>query len=161
MPLLALLGNKFVILGVAFALLAGWGGWQKYQRVAVEQEFAEFRNEVAAAGIAAEKAKIEREALDRKNKEDADASNAKAIADATATISRLRSQINSSRGFVPPAPATSTRPDLACFDRAELERANRELVEGVRAGADEGTTATLNLNTAKRWALRLSSGIGL
>lgn len=68
------------------------------------------------------------------------------------TILRLRHDADSRGSFVPPSTATSNRPDLACFDRASLERALGAFIGDIRGLSDEGTKATIDLNLAKKWA---------
>lgn len=63
---------------------------------------------------------------------------------------RLRDSDTRSRRL-PEAPKDSVRPDLSCFDRTALESAYGELVKELRGLADEGTEATIGLDTAKRW----------
>lgn len=101
---------------------------------------------------AAKKAALQ-QASDKLKKDTADAENAKRIADLNGTIGRLRKQRDSAgAGRLPPAPAGSTRVDLACFDRAEYQRAYGEFVARLRGLADEGTAATVDLDSAKKWA---------
>lgn len=134
-----------VFLGMGIALKV-----QTSRLDACKDEYSQFVAEVKAKGEAAQKAAQEQELKDKKAKEKADHENAvnrKRIADLT---KRLRERPAGSG--VPAAPAGSRRPDLACFDRAEFERAYGTLVARLRELADEGTAATIDLDTAKEWA---------
>lgn len=64
---------------------------------------------------------------------------------------RLRDE-RARRSRVPPAPTGSKRPDLAAFDRAELERAMAYLDERGSDIARKGAEATVDLDTAKEWS---------
>ena len=145
-------GAALVVLAIAGAG-AYWNGarWEtKYGKL--QTSFDTFKGGVAALGEKA-KADAAKQALhDSKNKERADDENKRARAAVLNDIARLRKQLDDARGgHVPPAPAGTGRPDLACFDRAALESAIRELVAEVRRLVDEGTAATVDLNTAKIW----------
>ena len=112
-----------------------------------------FSGQVKQIGEGAQKATDERIKADKAKKEKVDADNAKIHATDVATIVRLRnSRKSAGGGFLPPAPSGSSRPDLACFDRTTYQSAYGDLVTGLRGLADEGTTATIDLNTAKVWA---------
>src|SRR6185295_17263030 len=86
---------------------------------------------------------------DKDRKRKADEENKHTRADLAAVTRKLRERPGG--GQLPPAPADTKRPQLACFDRAELERAYGELVKELRGGADEGSACTVDLNTAKAW----------
>jgi hypothetical protein len=116
-------------------------------------DHAKFVGGVEALGMEAAKDAANKDLWSKLNKEKADAENAKTHADDRATIKRLR-DANPSGSFVPQAPAGSSRPDLACFDRAEYQRTDGIFTEGARGLSDEGTAATVDLNTAKAWAQR-------
>jgi hypothetical protein len=55
------------------------------------------------------------------------------------------------RSVVPPAPEGTKRPDLACFDRAELDAALGAYRRGVAELVGEGAACAVDLNTARRW----------
>lgn len=154
MPPLALLANRFVIAGVAFALLGAWGAWNRHQFNAVTDAFQEYRVGVEVAGRAAKAAAEARTAYDVSVKGKTDADYQKNVAGLNARIAGLRNA-STSTGVVPAAPASTVRPDLACFDRAELIGAVGNFVVGIRAVTDEGAAATLALDSAKSWGLML------
>ena len=114
-------------------------------------EHAAFQASVKAQGevaIAKTKAEIERQA---KLLKESEVNSAKAKSDLSVANKRLRDErARSSR--VPAAPAGSAKPDLACFGRADLERALQQLDEGVSGLADEGDQNTLRLKMSREWA---------
>lgn len=119
----------------------------------LETQFETFKAKTAALGEAAIAAAKAQAAADKLKQEKTDVDREKVILKLTADIKRMRADADSARGsFVPAAPATTSRPDLACFDRAALESALRGFVEDARGLADEGTAATIDLDSAKRWA---------
>src|SRR3990167_7074261 len=135
-----------VMLGMVVALKV-----QTHRLETCKAEFAMFKAQVEALGLAAEKAAKEKEAKDKLTKEKADAENARTTPTLTAAVKRLR-DARSSSSFVPSAPSASTRPDFACFDRKALESAIGGFIEEARTIADRGSEATINLDTAKKWA---------
>lgn len=137
--------------------IAGLGIAVKVQSARLDTckaEYAKFQAEIRATGEAAIRAAKQREAEDQKRKEQADAALAKTrkdMAGVYAAYQRLRDQ-RAASGFLPPATAGSSRPDRACFNRAELERTLGVLdAEGAGIAA-EGDDARVGLDAAKRWA---------
>ena len=76
------------------------------------------------------------------------------------TIKRLRDE-RASSSSLPAAPANANRPDLACFDREQLAIAMGNFEAGMEEIAIRGTEATIDLNAAKGWALKLSTELSL
>jgi len=152
----------FGAVAISAFMLGGWVAWEfQGMRLATCKAAAEaFKTRVEAEGKVA-KLESERQVLaDRKAKEKADETNKRLHASNRAIIERLRRSNDSARrSVVPPTPVASSRPDLACFDRSELERTYGEVAgrfrAGVRSLVDEGTKATIDLNTAKQWAAEL------
>jgi len=139
-----------VVLGLA---IGGGGAWhiQGLRLDTVKAEYKGFVTKVDAAGQAA-KVQAERiTAADKLNKEKADNEHKIAIDQLTADIERLRNA-RASRGYVPPAPAGSGRPDLACFDRGSIEQALRQFDAEVNGLIAEGDENTLALKIARTWA---------
>lgn len=133
-----------VMLGVAFSV-------QTSRLKATKAEFSAFVATTKLAGEQAKKEAQKQTAADKRNKERSDAENKRttdALRDATKRLRDARAV----GSYVPPAPAGAVRPDLACFDRAELERAIRGFDAGIQGLVDEGSQATLDLNTARQWA---------
>jgi DNA repair exonuclease SbcCD ATPase subunit len=98
-----------------------------------------------------EKRNNERIAQDKKAKETADESANRQMAQLQRTIVRLRNDRERAPS-VPAAPAGSTKPELACFDRAEFARTVGNLEAGMERIAGEGAEATVGLNAARDWA---------
>lgn len=152
-----------MILGILLAIsVAGNGLLAKLyvgseKRVAaVTQAFASFKAQVKVEGDEAQKKADAQKMFDKLKKDTADAENVATVARLTTDIAKLRNDRDSARGgFVPPAPSGSKRPDLSCYDRAALESSLGGFIAEVRGLADEGTAATVNLDTARRWAQTL------
>ena len=154
-------GRVWEILAVLIAL-AAFGGWMYYkggvgpraELATVKAQFEAFVGQTKALGDAAQKAADARQKADKLAKEKADHENARIAADNASVIAKLRHDLSTrtSGNYVPPAPASSPNPALACFDRPALESAIRTLIGDVRGLVDEGTTATIDLNTTKAWA---------
>jgi len=138
---------------VAAFMAGGAAAWavQGYRLDAVSAGYRAFVSTTAVLGEAAKKAAVRQAALDQSKKEQADHENKIAVAALRADIVRLRNT-RASGSFVPATAATPGRPELACFDRSGLESAIRVLDRGVQGLVDEGSEATVNLDTAKRWA---------
>lgn len=137
----------------AGAISGGGLAWtvQGWRLDAVKAEFKGFVATTRAQGEAAQKLSDATKAADKKRKDQADAENKRTIDTLRADVKRLRNA-RAGSSFVPaPAPGAS-RPELACFDRAELERAIRDLDRGVQGLVDEGSEAAVNLDTARTWA---------
>ena len=89
-----------------------------------------------------------------KEKEDADKDAASKLARLQRDLKRMRDERNRA-GSVPAAPAASAKPDLACFSRADLERAVGVLEAGMEAIAGEGAACAIELEAARKWAQAL------
>lgn len=118
---------------------------------AVKTEYAEFKAGVKVLGEAAQAAADKKAAEDKAKKEKADAYTKKVVADLNATVERLRDE-RAGSSLLPPAPAGSRSPEIAAFDRAELDGALSSFVERTANLIAEGSKATLDLDTAKAWA---------
>lgn len=138
---------------VAGALTGGGAAWtvQGWRLDAVKAEFKGFVDTTRAQGEAAQKLSDATKAADKKRKEHADVENKRTLDGLRADVKRLR-DARAGGGFVPAAAPGTHRPDLACFDRTELERAIRDLDHAVQGLVDEGSEAAVNLDTARIWA---------
>ena len=116
-----------------------------------KMDFAQFVGQLKAEADARIKGNDVKEKRDLAAKEKADAQNKEQLNNLRRVIGRL-SRDRASSPSVPPAPAASSRPDLACFDRTELSRAVGELEGGVERLVAEGAENTIALNNARRWA---------
>lgn len=148
----------WVYVGVGL-LVVGLGAAVKVQTARLDtckSEHAAFVAQVKAAGDAQNAAAKLKDAENQTRMERANSENATAKSRLAIALNSLR-QSNPGRSELPPAPAGSSRPDLACFDRAEYLRADgiatQKLFAGARGLADEGAAATVDLDTAKRWAV--------
>ncbi len=139
-------------LGLALVLALVWGGWEHGRYVKERDAFAEFRGGVEALGRAAAERAAMQEKMDKLLKEKTDATYGKTVSDLRVTVKRLRDEADARGSGVPASPASSSRPDLACFDRTELSTAFGTLVGGLRKLADEGDTSAIALDAAKAWA---------
>ena len=138
----------------ALGLASGAGGaWtvQGWRLDAVKAEFDGFVTTTKAQGEIAENLAKAKEAEDKRNKEKSDADYQNAISGLRADVKRLRDD-RARGGYVPAAPAGSRNPEIACFDRADLEQALRRLDEGISGLIDEGDADAVGLNVARRWA---------
>ncbi len=161
MPWLSLLARFWWV--IPMLLLSASVAWYRHEANAMRTErdeikavYASFQMQVKTLGDAQnEKAKAQ-EASDKQRKGKADAENAKTHAALTTALNGLRASNDTSRRELPAAPAGSRSPQLLCLDRAEYQRTDGAaisgLLEGARRLADEGTAATIDLNTAKDWA---------
>ena len=136
------------------ALVVGLGVAVKVQTSrleAVKTEYTKFKVEVEVLGEAAQKAADAQKASDKLRKEKADAYNKKVVADLNITVKRLRDE-RAGSSLLPPAPAGSRSPEIAAFNRAELDGALSSFVERTANLIAEGNKATVELDTAKAWA---------
>lgn len=114
-------------------------------------EYAAFVAETKRLGEAAKSAADAEKKRLSDNLAKTEKSYAKARSD-LATANRQLRDASTSRSYVPAVPADTKRPDLACFDRAELAESIKRLVAGMADIASAGDEATLNLNSGKEWA---------
>ena len=133
------------------ALAVTAAGWATKGWIDEKASFDSFKGGIEALGKQAQDRTRDRIALNKAQKEKADAQNKLLRRSNADLVKRLRDNAPSG-SFVPAAPAGSSRPDLVCFDRAEYSRADGEFTEEARGLADEGTAATIDLNTARTWA---------
>jgi len=144
-------------LGVAFGSSGAW--WVQGQRMAATQaRFDSFVGTVKAEGKAAKTLAEAKAAEDKRTKESSDHEYQITLAGLRADNKRLRDARASGR-IVPAAPAGSRSPDLACFDRAELEQALQRFDSGIAGLFDEGDTDAIGLNVARSWAARIRAGM--
>jgi hypothetical protein len=148
---LSLFGYVILGLGIALALSLVALKVQTARLQSVTADFEVFQNRVAALGKAAEERTKEKESRDKKLKESVDREN-KRLRDSNTTLARQLRESRSGRSFVPPAPTGSASPNVATFDRAELESAIQRLDERVSGIIEKGDQAVIDLDSAKRWA---------
>ncbi len=150
-----IVGNPWA-LAALFALGLGSGGsaawWVQGLRLdAVQAEYDGFVATTKTQGEAATKLAEATAAEDKRKKESSDHEYQTTIASLRADVKRMRDARAGSR-FVPAAPAGSRRVDLACFDRAELERTIRDFDSAIQGLVDQGSADAVGLNVARSWA---------
>jgi len=159
-----IVGNPWALaalfaLGLAFGGSGAW--WVQGLRLdAVQAEYDGFVATTKAQGEAAKKLADATAAEDKRKKESSDHEYQTTIASLRADVKRMRDARAGSR-FVPAAPAGSRRVDLACFDRAELERTLQQFDEAVTGLIAEGDADAVGLNVARSWASGIRGGMSL
>jgi hypothetical protein len=160
--MMAIVKERGFVLGAAIAAmpLSGWlvialaitlmfGVMQTARLKSAKSTYASFVAQTAAAGKAAQKQADAQRIADQRNKERVDDEYTRRIAAHRAELQRVRNYY-ASRSIVPAAPAASSRPDLACFDRALFAAAGERLTAGVLGIAGKGTEDTIGLDAGKR-----------
>ena len=159
-----IVGNPWALAALfALGLTSGAGGawWVQGLRLDVVQaEYDGFVATTKAQGEAAKKLADAKAAEDKRKKESSDHDYQTTIAGLNADIKRMRDDRARSR-FVPAAPAGSRRVDLACFDRAELERTLQQFDEAVTGLIAEGDADAVGLNVGRSWAAGIRGGMSL
>lgn len=150
-----IVGNPWALVALfALGLSSGAGGawWAQGLRLdAVQAEYDGFVTTTKAQGEAAKTLADTTVAEDKRKKESSDHEYQTTIASLRADVKRMRDARAGSR-FVPAAPAGSRRVDLACFDRAELERTIRNFDTAIQGLVDQGSADAVGLNVARSWA---------
>lgn len=148
-----LLSNWRALVAAGLFLVGFCSAWniQGNRLDALQASFDGFIAQTDAIGQA--QAQRTKEIIERGNhaKQQADQDYSSALAALRADADRLRAQ-RSRTSIVPAAPANAVRPDLACFDRPQLEQALRLFDTGAAELIAEGDEAAIGLNAAKRWA---------
>jgi flagellar biosynthesis component FlhA len=140
-------------IAIAFALTLGFGALQTHRLHAEKKAFATFKTEVKVKGEQAKKDAEKQIAADKRQKEKADEQNKRNSDSLNRELVRMRAN-NATRSLVPAATATASRPDLACFDRTDVDGALRAFTAGTLELVGEGAKATVDLDTARAWAQR-------
>jgi hypothetical protein len=124
---------------------------QTHRLRATKAEYSAFVAEVQAKGQAAEKAAQETIKRDKQAKETTDAQNLK-LRSANAALAASLRQSRATSGILSAAPTGSSRPDLACYDRAFLERSLQRFDAGTSGLVGEGDAYRIDLDGARDWA---------
>jgi hypothetical protein len=143
----------YVYAAIAFTILglAWYGDHERARANKAETALVNFKASVKAAGEQAKRDAARQAAADLRNKERADEDYKAKFAVLTARAERVR--VSDAARIYVPAPSPTTRsPDLACFDRAELDGAIKQLVGRVRGLAGKSDERALELETAREWA---------
>lgn len=128
------------------------------ERDKVQSAFDGFVSTTKVQGEAAQREADTKAKADRQLKENSDHEYKIALAGLRADNQRLRDARAGSH-IVPAAPAGSRSPGLACFDRADLERALQQFDAGISGLFDEGDADAVGLNTARAWAANIRAGM--
>lgn len=156
---LAVVALKALVLAIVVAMIFGAGVYWEHERMdkVLTKERAEanqFKGGVTALGHDAEVRAAKQRLADIKAKERADEEKDRLLAGNRSTIERMRAAADAARGsLLSTAPADTRCPaGWVCYDAAELERADRERRDALRAIADKGTALILRYSTAVDWA---------
>jgi hypothetical protein len=139
------------VIALTIVGLAWYADSQHDRAIKAETQFKNYRDDVVAAGKRAEREADEQRDRDKKRQERANEANERNTAALNRELIRLRAN-NATQMLLPPAPAGSSRPDLACFDRAEFIGAARKRGDRVLEIVGAGAKATVDLDDAKTWA---------
>ncbi len=144
------------VIGLSSGAVGAW--WVQGLRLdAVQAEYDGFVAATKAQGKAAKKLADATAAEDKRKKESSDHEYQTTIASLRANVKRMR-DARAGSSFVPAAPAGSRRVDLACFDRAELERTIRDFDTAIQGLVDQGSADAVGLNVARSWARGIRYG---
>lgn len=145
--------TAWIAVGGAAVLIAlvTWGSLERSGRLRLKAEYAGFVAKVETAGKAAEKAKREKEAQDKRNKERTDAE-LKRLRATNQSLSDGLLNARAAGGYVPRASPGTGDPDLACFSRAELNAAIGQLDAEISGLALKGDQALTGLEVVRAWA---------
>lgn len=146
------IGAGVVMAGLLVALKV-----QTHRLETVKAEYATFKAQVEAIGLAAAAAAKLKEAQDKLAKGVADAEKKRLTTELAVTAKRLR-DANASRSSLPTIAPSAASPGRACFDTTELNAALRGLGEGLNRYDSgvlqlviEGNQAVIDLDSAKGW----------
>ena len=117
----------------------------------VKNDREKFINTLRSQAEQQKQANENRAKSDKAAKEKADADAKRNLDQLHRTVARLRNE-RARASSVPAAPASTSRPELACFDRAELVGAMGNLEAGVEGLIAEGAEAAIGLDSAREWA---------
>lgn len=159
LALYGIIGAAVVILGLTGAV---WVQTSRLETRTVElktktDEYDKFVADVRAIGEAQELKTKEMEAKHAKIVKEKDDANLLAHANLAATAKRLRDTISAGSGLVPTAAPGASRPNLACYSRADLDTALRTFTGGVGEIVIQSESSTIDLNTAKEWAKEINN----
>lgn len=152
-PIALKIGAIGLILGATYISGCVRGSEMANDRIQrITEDYANFRINTEIVGKAAQRDADAIKATNEARKAASDESYSKALSVLGADLERLR-RARSSTDYLPPAPADTKCPEgWACFNRAELQQAIRQLDEGVSGILAEGDSVRLRLDTAIRWA---------
>ena len=154
-----MLGVKEFALGLlAGSLIAGTGSWY-VQGLRIDKLKSEHEIFIQKTKSVGEIVQVKSDAItvtQEKAKEVADVDYKETIKRLNADNKRLRNE-RARTNYTPSPAANSRSPDLACFDRTELEQAFRFLDAGISSLAQEGDQNTTRLVSGMKWAQSLQT----
>ena len=130
-----------------------WLGWH-IQGLRIQSITTEYKNFVSSAKNEAAKAQFladQRAKIDAIRKTSSDKNYEKTITILHSNIERMR-LTRSSTDILPTATATSGGAETICFRRPQLERAIRQLDEGISDIVAKGDDGFAALDSVKKWA---------
>jgi PHD/YefM family antitoxin component YafN of YafNO toxin-antitoxin module len=149
-----MLGVKEFALGLlAGSLIAGTGSWY-VQGLRIDKLKSEHEIFIQKTKSVGEIVQVKSDTItvtQEKAKEVADVDYKEDFNRLNSELKLLRNQ-RASTSYTPAATANSRSPDLACFDRTELEQAFRFLDAGISELTQEGDTNALRLSVGMKWA---------
>ena len=154
-----MLGVKEFALGlIAGSLITGTGSWyvQGLRIDKLKSEHEIFIQKTKSVGEIVQAKSDTITVTQEKAKEVADVDYKETIKRLNADNKRLRNE-RARASYTPAATANSRSPDLACFDRTELEQAFRFLDSGISELAQEGDQNTTRLVSGMKWAQSLQT----
>lgn len=135
---------------LAFGLLLAYAGWQKSRYEAVSKEYGAFKAQVEAVGRAAEAEAKRINAENKAKTERINRENSRLRSD-NARLSDELFNARSRSGALSGVSSPANRPDLACFSRADYERAFRQFDQELSGIAQECDARTIDLNSGRDW----------
>lgn len=143
---------------LAGSLIAGYGAWY-VQGLSIDNLKSDHELQIQKIKNVGEIVQAKSDtiaATQEKAKEVADVDYKEDFARLNAELKRLRNE-RARTSYTPASPANSRSPDLACFDRAELEQAFRFLDSGISELVAEGDKSALRLSIGMKWASELQT----
>lgn len=148
------IGAVLVILGLSATV---WVQTSRLETRTIElkaktKQYDDFVLAVKVIGEDQEKKTKETEAKHKQLVKEKNDENSLAHAKLANTAKRLRDKRSAGSGLVPTAPSGTSRPELACYSRAELDTALRTFTGDTGELVIEGESNSIDLNTAKSWS---------
>lgn len=149
-----MIGEKGLAIAMISSVLMGSAGAWYLQGLRIDKLKADHSLEIQKIKNVGEIVQAKSDTItvtQEKAKEVADVDYKEDFARLNAELKRLRNE-RARTSYTPAAPANSSRPDLACFDRAEFESAFQFLDAGLQELIAEGDQNTARLVSGMKWA---------
>lgn len=148
------IGSPWLYAGLfAVGVVIGAGGaWKvmSWRIDEIKKEYASFVAQTEALGKQAQAEAAAKETQYKQAQKEADIEYKNNLDHLRADNVKLL-QARSRSGYVPAAPRSTRRPDLACFDRAEFTTAIRRLDAGVSDLIEKGSESIVRLQNSQAW----------